>query len=41
MLQDNVETTYLTTGAPVNVCAVLLNNGENLANQNQNYQIGC
>ena len=34
MLQDNIETTLLATGAPVS-CAwiVLLNNGENLANQ--------
>jgi len=33
MLQDNIEITLLATGAPVSACVVLLNNGENLANQ--------
>jgi len=33
ILQDNIETTLLATGAPVSACVVLLNNGENLANQ--------
>jgi len=37
MLQDNIETPLLATGAPVSTCIVSLNNLENLANQNQNY----
>jgi len=38
MLQDNIETTLLATGAPVSACTVLLNTGEI---KNQNYQTGC
>ena len=41
MLQYKIETTPLATGAPESACLVSLNNGENLANRNQNYQKGC
>ena len=42
MPQDNIETTLLATEAPVSACIVSLKNGENLANQNQNFhQTGC
>jgi len=33
MLQDNIETRLLATGAPVSAWLVSLNNGENLVNQ--------
>jgi len=41
MLQDNIETTLLATGAPVSSCVALLSNDENLRTKNQNYQTGC
>ena len=31
--QDNIETTHLTTGAPVSECVVLLFNGDIFLNQ--------